>query len=153
MCRRSGVHPCSRFRAQAAVVCGWRFPIHQINIRPSPKAFPGFSMTIYLECEMLQEVCCAIGLVRFRPRSGVNPNTNSRSLCPWRVLGGNLRVFVSPLNLTASIISMRAYRHAIGESCALRGDAILRGDWSCKTSPHGGVERSTLAEALGEVKC
>lgn len=110
-------------------------------------------MTIYLECKMLQEVCCAIGLVRFCPRSGIDPNTNSRSLCPWRVLGGNLRASISQLNLTASINSMRAYRHAVRQSCALCGDAILRRDWSCKTSPHGGAERSTFAEALGEVKC
>jgi hypothetical protein len=44
----------------------------------------------YLEGKMFQEVSCAIGLVRFRSRSSVNPHPDSRRLCPWRVLRSNL---------------------------------------------------------------
>lgn len=40
---------------------------------------------MYLESKMLQEVCCAIGLVRFCPTPGIDPNTYSRRLSPWRM--------------------------------------------------------------------
>ena len=43
-----------------------------------------------LECEMLQKVSCAIGVVRLCPRSSINPDSNCRCLCPWRVLRSNL---------------------------------------------------------------
>lgn len=44
---------------------------------------------------MLQEVSCAIGLVRLCSRSSINPHTNSRSLCPRRVLSSNLNKSVA----------------------------------------------------------
>jgi hypothetical protein len=37
----------------------------------------------YLEGKMFQEVSCAIGPVRFRSRSSINPHPDSRRLCPW----------------------------------------------------------------------
>lgn len=62
----------------------------RVNMMYCTGVFRDSMMCIYLESEMLQEVCSAIGLVRFRPRSSIDPNTNSRGLRPWGVLGGNL---------------------------------------------------------------
>jgi hypothetical protein len=74
----------------------------------------------YLEGKMFQEVSCAIGLVRFRSRSSVNPYPDRRRLCPWRVLRGNLRV------LEASVSpSLRPYRESVGQSCGFRLHAIF----------------------------
>ena len=46
---------------------------------------------------MLQEVCGAIGPVRFSPTSGVNPNTYSRRLSPRRMLCSNLEDTCKPI--------------------------------------------------------
>lgn len=39
---------------------------------------------------MLEEVCGAVVLVSLGSGTGVNPDTDSRGLGPWRVLGGDL---------------------------------------------------------------
>ena len=45
----------------------------------------------YLEGKVLQEMCGAIGLVRLRATSGIDPHTNCRGLRPRRVLGSDLQ--------------------------------------------------------------
>jgi len=77
-----------------------------------PVSTPYKPIESYLEGEMFQEVSCAIGLVRFRSRSSINPYPNSRRLCPWRVLRSNL------ITLEASYsLSSRPYREPVGQSC------------------------------------
>jgi hypothetical protein len=66
---------------------------HQTSLLPSMF----LDMYAYLESKMLQEVCGSIGLVRFRPTSSIDPNTDGRSLSPRRVLSGNLKVHLSQL--------------------------------------------------------
>jgi hypothetical protein len=44
-----------------------------------------------LEGEMLEKVCSAIALVRFRATSSIDPHAYRRCLGPGRVLGGNLQ--------------------------------------------------------------
>jgi hypothetical protein len=55
-----------------------------------PFPTPYEPIELYLECKMFQEVSCSIGPVCFRSRSSINPHSNSRRLCPWRVLSSNL---------------------------------------------------------------
>ena len=64
---------------------------------------------MYLECQVLQEVSCAIGLVCLSPRSGIDPDTNSRSLCPWRVLSSNLEKLASDIDSTS-----KSYSQSVG---------------------------------------
>ena len=64
----------------------------------------------YLEGKMFQEVSCAIGLVRFRSRSGINPHPDSRRLCPWRVLRSNLITLESSFSLGS-----HPYREPVGQ--------------------------------------
>ena len=61
-----------------------------LNPTSMPNPTPYEPIESYLEGKMFQEVSCAIGLVRFRSRSGINPHPDSRRLCPWRVLRSNL---------------------------------------------------------------
>ena len=45
---------------------------------------------MYLESEMLEEVCSAVGLVGLCSATSIDPDTHSRGLSPWRVFGRNL---------------------------------------------------------------
>ncbi len=62
-----------------------------LNLTSMPVSTLYEPIELYLEGKMFQEVSCAIGLVRFRSRSSINPHPDSRRLCPWRVLRSNLR--------------------------------------------------------------
>lgn len=77
--------------------------------------YPGMLVSIYelrtvvaayLEGKMLKEVCSAIGFIRFRPRSSINPHTDRRSLSPRRVLSCNLKESHESIGtLRASLLS------------------------------------------------
>jgi hypothetical protein len=83
-----------------------------LNASSMPISTPYEPIELYLEGKMFQEVSCAIGLVRFRSRSSINPHPDSRRLCPWRVLRSNL------ISLEASISPIFCpYRESVRQSC------------------------------------
>lgn len=77
---------------------------------------------------MLQEVRCAVRLICLRAATGIDPNTNSRSLSPWRVLSGDLEnvQFVSLYksasrrNTVSSGPEVVTYRQSVCQRRALR---------------------------------
>jgi hypothetical protein len=102
----------------------------------------------YLEGKMFQEVSCAIGPVCFRSRSSINPYTDSRRLCPWRVLRSNLIALE-----TSSCPDSHAYRESVGQSRRFRLHAIFH-DRRRKASLQWGdcIEGSAIAQSLGKVE-
>ena len=51
---------------------------------------PYIQFYVYLEGQVLQEVSRSIGLVCLGPTTSINPNTDRRSLCPWRMFSRDL---------------------------------------------------------------
>jgi hypothetical protein len=102
----------------------------------------------YLEGKMFQEVSCAIRLVGFRSRSGINPHPNSRCLCPWRVLRSNLQTleaFYRPV--------CRPYRESVRQSCGFRLHAIFHnGRREASLQWADRIEGSAAAQSLGKVE-
>lgn len=63
---------------------------------------------VYLEGQVLEEVCGAVGLLGLCPGAGVYPHANGRRLCVWGVLGGDLR------GRTRLSVTRRADRMVVG---------------------------------------
>jgi hypothetical protein len=81
-----------------------------LNASSMPISTSRMPIESYLKGKMFQEVSCAIGLVRFRSGSSINPHPDSRRLCPWRVLRSNL------ITLEASFsLGSRPYREPVGQ--------------------------------------
>jgi hypothetical protein len=104
---------------------------------------------LYLEGKMFQEVSCAIGPVRLRSRSSINPHPNSRRLRPWRVLRRYLKA-VRSLHMAPG---SRSYRESVGQSRRFRLHAIFH-DRRRKSSLQWGdcIEGSAVAQSLGEIE-
>lgn len=49
------------------------------------------NLASYLESKVLKKVCGSVGLVCLSTAAGIDPHTDGRRLCPWRVLGRDLR--------------------------------------------------------------
>jgi hypothetical protein len=120
-----------------------------LNPSSVPISTPCESIELYLKGKMFQEVSCAIGLVRLRSRSSINPHPDSRCLRPWRVLRSNLEPVRSlPLSSEA-----HPYRESVGQSRRFRLHAIFH-DRRRKSSLQWGdcIEGSAVAQTLGEVE-
>jgi hypothetical protein len=120
------------------------------TLKPSsiPSSNPYEPIESYLEGKMFQKVSCAIGPVRFRSRSSINPHPDSRRLCPWRVLRSNL------ITLETSIYpDSHAYRKSVGQSCGFRLHAIFHDRRGKAPLQWGdGIEGSAVAQPLSKVE-
>jgi hypothetical protein len=88
MCTHSNVHPCSQSPTPIVVVFGCWCPRLIVRLCSCPSK----PIDVYLESQMLKEVSRAVGFIRLCSRAGINPHSNSRCLCPWRMLGCNLSI-------------------------------------------------------------
>jgi hypothetical protein len=108
---------------------------------------------MYLESKMLEEVSSAIGLVSLCPATGVDPDTNGRSLSPGRVLGGDLPTQLAKFHLSLSHRVGPTYGEAIGEGRRLRLRAVAeRSGQTPGQRVLKGAQRSTIAHATLQVQ-
>lgn len=102
---------------------------------------------------MLKEVSGAAGLIGLGSRTGIDPNTNSGGLCPWRVVGGNL--FIPSQNMynwRLEVCGSIAHCQAVLESRSL-SFADSRGCGSEASSKGTGSRKaSTVSHTLRKVQ-
>lgn len=94
-------------------------------------------------------MCCAIGPVRLRATSCINPDADRRGLCPGRVFRSNLTPqSVGILHAAAE----PAYREAIAQRRGLRLRSMADGGCESSGALLDGVQRSAVAQALLQVE-
>jgi hypothetical protein len=149
MYRHSDVHPYSQSLTPIGVVFGCWYPIQEIN---SIQSHAYLIVVTYFEGKMLQKVCGSICLVCLGTTPSIDPDTNSRSLSPWRVLGGDLNTVLSQLRETR-VTNGYSYRQTVRERRALCLNATALRDGSREASLQWGcTEGCSIAQTLAEVQ-
>lgn len=93
----------------------------------------------YLESQMLQEVCSAISLVGFGAAAGIDPDTDSRCLGPWRVLGSDL---YSPLALAMGCFGRWTNSETVAQGGALGFRPVAHGSRETSLQRSDGIDGS-----------
>lgn len=106
------------------------------------------SIESYLKGQMFQEVSRSIGPICLCSRSSIDPHTNSRGLCPWRMLGGDLKT-----SAASRLSAFYPYRQSIGQCGGFRLHAIFH-HWRREPSLQwcNNVEGSAIAQSLRKVQ-
>ena len=106
--------PCFRFRAPIDVDSGSWYPV-------KPVSFPHSSslkLLNYLECQMFQEMSGPVSLIRLGSAPGIDPNTDSGSLRPRRMLGRNLTDISQRISINQTVLTVNPLDNVVLSVCA-----------------------------------